>query len=89
MKSETTLVGTESGVELDTIATVDLEVAIVVLPNDTELDDTLRDGDDIESNAVLGVLLEENRVLKSADKLCIATSKVSSKPILEVLVWFS
>ena len=69
VETETTLVGTEGRVELHTVATVDLGLVVVVLPDDTELNDTLRDGDDGESLAVLGVLLEEGGVLKSRNKL--------------------
>lgn len=70
VKSETTLVWAEGRVELDTITTVHLEVAIVVLPDDAELDDTLGDGDDLEGGAVLGVLLEEGAVLEGVVELC-------------------
>lgn len=44
---------------LDTIATVDLDFAFIVLPKDAELDDTLGDLDNLESTFVLGVFLEE------------------------------
>jgi hypothetical protein len=43
METETTLVGTEGGVELDTVASVDVGFALVVLPDDTELHDALGD----------------------------------------------
>ena len=70
VETETTLVGTEGGVELNTVTAVDLEVALVVLPDNTELDDTLGDGSDVEGGAVLGVLLEEGGVLESVGQLC-------------------
>lgn len=69
METETALVRTESRVELDTVTTVDLELAAVVLPDDSELDDALRDGNDLESGLVLGVLGEQGAVLKGARKL--------------------
>jgi hypothetical protein len=69
VETETTLVGTESGVELDTETTVDLNLVVVILPDDTELDHTLGDGDDGESLAVFRVLLEESRVLKGGGEL--------------------
>ena len=69
VKTETTLVRTEGGVVLDTVTTVDLDLVLVVLPDDTELDDALGDGGDLESTLVLGVLLEESRVLKGRGKL--------------------
>jgi hypothetical protein len=69
VKSETALVGTESRVELDAVTTVDLEVALVVFPDDAELDDTLRNGGNSESSAVLGVLVEEGAVLEGRGEL--------------------
>lgn len=70
MKTETTLVRTEGRVVLDTVTTVDLDLVLVVLPDDTELDDALGDGSDLESTLVLRVLLKESRVLKGRGKLC-------------------
>lgn len=71
MEAETTLVRAERGIELHTIATVDFDLALVVLPDDTELDDTLGDGDDLQSLAVLRNLLEESRVLESGRELLV------------------
>jgi hypothetical protein len=70
VQAETTLVRAKGRVELDAVAAVDLEVAGIILPGDTELDDTLRDRDHLEGRAVLGVLLEERRVLESIGTLC-------------------
>jgi hypothetical protein len=70
VKSQTTLVGTESRVELHTVTLVDLALALVVLPDNAELDDALGDGGNLESLLVLGVLLEEGRVLEGRDELC-------------------
>jgi hypothetical protein len=64
MESETSLVRTESRVELDTIAAVDLWLSLVILPDDTELDDTLGDGDDLQGSLVFGVLFEEGAVFE-------------------------
>jgi len=64
VQSEAALVRAESRVELDTIAPVDLEVALVVLPDDAELDDALGDRGDLEGGSVLGELLEKGAVLK-------------------------
>ena len=69
VETETTLVGAKGGVELDTVTAVDLDVSLVILPDDAELDHTLGDGDDSESLAVLGVLLEESGVLEGRGKL--------------------
>jgi hypothetical protein len=43
METETTLVRTEGGVELDTVASVDVGFALVVFPDDTELHDAFGD----------------------------------------------
>jgi len=59
VQSETTLVRAKGGVELDTVTTVDLEVTSIILPANTELNNTLGNRDDLEGDAVLGVLLEE------------------------------
>jgi hypothetical protein len=69
VEAQAALVGAEGGVELDTETAVDLELALVVLPDNAEVDDALRDGDDLDGGAVLGVLLEQGRVLEGADKL--------------------
>jgi len=59
MEAETTLVWTESGVELHTVTTVDLELTLVVLPNNAELNDTLWDGDDWETDTEIWLKFEE------------------------------
>lgn len=59
MESQTTLVGAESRVELNSVSTVDLEIALVILPSDTELDNTLGDGDDGQSSLEIWRSLEE------------------------------
>ena len=69
VETETTLVGAESGVELNTETAVDLDVALVILPDDTELNNALRDGDNLESLAVLGLLLEKSGVLEGGSEL--------------------
>lgn len=72
MQTETALVGAQGRVELHTVSTVDLNLALVVLPHDAELDDALGDGDNLECGAVLGVLLEEGGSLKSRSKLIVS-----------------
>lgn len=69
VETETTLVGAESRVELHTVTLVDLALALVVLPDNAELDDTLGDGGDLKGLLVLGVLLEERRGLQGGDEL--------------------
>lgn len=59
MEAEATLVWTKGGVKLDTISTVDLELALVVLPSNTELNHTLGDGNDGEGSLELRRYQEE------------------------------
>jgi hypothetical protein len=72
VKSETTLVGAKSRVELDAVAAVDLKVALVVFPDDTELNNTLRNGSNSKGSAVLGVLVEERAVLEGRGELAVS-----------------
>jgi hypothetical protein len=64
VQSEAALVGTQGRVELHAEGIVDLDFALVVLPDYAELDDALGDGNDFEGIAVLWVLLEERAVLE-------------------------
>jgi hypothetical protein len=59
VESETALVWAESGIELNAVSLVDLALALVVFPDNAELDDTLRDGGNLESLLILWVLLED------------------------------
>ena len=43
VEAETTLVWTQSRVELDSVSAVQLELSLVIFPNNTELDDALGD----------------------------------------------
>ena len=69
VETETALVGTESRVELHPVTLVDLALALVVLPDNAELDDALGDGGNLEGLLVLGVLLKEGGGLKGGDEL--------------------
>lgn len=69
VESESALVRAEGRVVLDTESAVDLDVALVVTPGDTELDDALGDGGDGEGGAELGLLREELAVLEGAGEL--------------------
>lgn len=69
VQPETTLVGTKGRVELHTVSAVDLKIALVVLPDYSELDHALRNGNDLQSDPVFRVLLEERAVLETADEL--------------------
>jgi len=70
VESQTAFVWPKSRVVLNTEATVDLHLALVVLPRDSELDDTLWDGRDLESFLVLWVLFKQRAVLECRRKLC-------------------
>lgn len=65
MEAKTSLVRSQGGVVLNAVSIVDLDLEVVVFPDDTELDDTLRDGSDLESLAVLWVLLKKRGVFES------------------------
>ena len=71
MEPQTTLVGTESGIELDTITPVDLELSLVVLPDNTELNDTFRDGNYGKALFEFWVDGEELGSLEGRDKLVV------------------
>lgn len=71
VQTQTTLVGAQGGVELNTVTTVDLDLALVVLPLDAELDDALRDGSNLEGGTVLGELLEQGAVLEGGGQLVV------------------
>ena len=64
VQTETALVWAEGRVELDSVAAVDLDLVLVVLPDDTELDDPLWNGDDLEGGLVFGVLFKEGAVFE-------------------------
>lgn len=69
VEAETALVGAEGAVELHAVTTVHLDLALVILPDDTELDHALGDAGDLERLLVVGVLFEEAAVLEGAGKL--------------------
>jgi hypothetical protein len=69
METKTTLVGTEGRVELDTVTTVELELTRDVFPNNTELNDTLRNLNDFQAASQVRVDLEELGVLEAGDEL--------------------
>jgi hypothetical protein len=76
VQAETALVWAEGRVELDSVAAVDLNLVLVVFPDNSELDDALRDGDDLEGGLVFGVLFKEGAVFEGGDQLC----RVSCQP---------
>lgn len=59
VQSQTTLVGSQSGVELHSVTPVDRDTPIIALPGDPELDDTLGDLNHSEGATVLWVFGKE------------------------------
>ena len=64
VESKTSLVWTQGGIELHPISSVHLDLTLVILPYDTELNDSFGDGSDLEGGLVFGVLLEEGGILE-------------------------
>ena len=64
VKAETSFVGAQGRIELHTVSSVDLHLSLVVLPDDSELNDSFGYGSDLEGSLVLGVLFEEGGVLE-------------------------
>lgn len=71
MEPESTFVRTESGIELHTVSSIDLDLLLVVFPGHSELNDTLGDGGDLKCFSVFGVLLEEGGILEGGGQLCV------------------
>jgi hypothetical protein len=69
MESQSSLVWAQGGVKLHTVSAVDLDLVLVIFPDDTELDDAFGNRDDLEGGLVLGLLLEEGAVFEGGDKL--------------------
>ena len=53
---------------MNTISTVDLQLSLVIFPDNSELDDSLGDGDDLEGNLVFWILLKECAVFEGRDE---------------------
>lgn len=77
VQTETALVRTEGRVELHSVTAVDLDLVLVVFPDNSELDDALGDGGNLEGFFVFWVLLEEGRVLEGGGQLWRGVSLVS------------
>ena len=59
METEAAFIWSKGGVELHTVATVDLKLVLVILPDHAELNDALGDGGDLERNLVFWILLKK------------------------------
>jgi hypothetical protein len=69
MEAQPSLVRAQRRVELHTVSSVHLQLALIVLPHDPELHHALWDRRHGERLAVLGVLLEQRAVLECAGEL--------------------
>ena len=69
VESQTAFVRTQGGIELHSIATVDLNLALVVFPDDAKLNDPFGDGGNLEGGSVLGILLEQRGIFERRGKL--------------------
>lgn len=84
MKAQSSLVGSQGGIELDAISAIDLDLALVVLPDDAELNDSLGHGCHFQSCLVLWVLGEEGGILEGRCELCESHRTVSFSSTEEV-----
>lgn len=64
VESQSSLVWSECAVELYTESTVDLDLVVVIFPDNSELDNSFWDGNDLEGGTVFWVLFEEGGVLE-------------------------
>ena len=69
MEAKTALVRAKRRVELHTISTIDLDLALVVLPDDSKLDDPLGNSSYLKRFLVLWILLEKGGVFEGRCKL--------------------
>ena len=70
MEAKTAFVRTKSRVKLHAIAFVDLAHALVVFPDNAELDDALGDRNNLQGFLVFRVLLKQGRGFEGGDELC-------------------
>lgn len=59
VEAQATFVGAKGRVELYTVALLNLALALVILPDNAELDDALGHGHDFKSLLILWILLEK------------------------------
>lgn len=71
MKAKSSFIWSQRGIELDSVASVELNLSLVIFPNDSELDYSFRNRTNRKSLLVLGILLEEGAILKSGRELCV------------------
>jgi hypothetical protein len=101
VQSETTLVRTESRVELDSETPVDGDSSVIPLPCNSEVDDSLGNLNNLECTSVLGVLDEEwlkgrgdlvdRLTISSCSKSCaggrLTCSNSGSVGRLDIMTW--
>lgn len=64
MESESTLVWSQGRVELHTVSPIDLDLAFVIFPHDTELNDPFRNRYNLQSCLVFWVLGKEGGIFE-------------------------
>ena len=69
MEAKPSFVGTQCGIELHAISPIDLDLALVIFPDDAELDHSLGHGCHFQRCFVFGVLGEEGGILEGRYKL--------------------
>ena len=76
VEAETALEGTKGRIELYTKPAIDLNLRLIVLPYYSELNNALGHGRNGQSFLVLGMLLEQSRVLEGRGKFCLTVSRI-------------
>ncbi len=69
VKAETAFVWTQSRVELNSIAPIDLDQSFVIFPNHTKLNHSFGDGGNLEGDSVFRVLFKEGGILEGGGEL--------------------
>lgn len=68
MKAQSSLVRPQCGIELHAISPIDLNLALVIFPDDAELNHSLGHGSNFQSGLVFRVLGEKGGVLEGGHK---------------------
>lgn len=70
MEPQTTFVRTKGRVELHAKTTVHLNLASIIFPSDSELDDPFGNGSDLESFLVIRMLFEKRAIFECRCEFC-------------------
>lgn len=69
MEPKTTLIWAKSGIELNTVSTVNLGLEFVIFPDNAELDDPLRNCGNMQGFFVFGMFFEERGMFEGGGQL--------------------